>query len=151
MRDPSKYQRNTQDGLRESFDDLHIVSMYSFLSLLGINRGLRSIYRNWKIQSRIGVYVQTLNDIGRFFGAPPKTNSNQSYFFFVGDGDAFGVALGDGFEVAAPPEIVELPGTTVLVFVVDLILPEMLTFGGEVTTGFVGFFGVADLVATGAG
>ncbi len=78
-----------------------------------------------------------------------KAYSNQTYFFFVGDGDAFGVAFGDGFEVAAPPEIVELPGTTVLVFVVDLMLPEMLTLGG-VTTGFVGFFGVADLVATGA-
>lgn len=36
-----------------------------------------------------------------------------------------------------------------LVFVVDLILPEILTFGG-VTTGFVSFFGVAALVATGA-
>jgi hypothetical protein len=68
----------------------------------------------------------------------------------VGEGDAFGVAFGVDFEDVAPPEIVELPGTAVLVFVVDLMLPEMLTLGG-VTTGFVGFFGAADLVATGAG
>jgi hypothetical protein len=77
--------------------------------------------------------------------------SIQAYFFFVGDGDAFGVALAEGFDVAAPPEIVELPGTTVLVFVVDLMLPEMLTLGGADAAGFVGFFGAADLVATGAG
>ena len=77
--------------------------------------------------------------------------SIQAYFFFVGDGDALGVALGEGFDVAAPPEIFELPGTTVLVFVVDLILPEMLTLGGADVVGFVGFLGVADLVATGAG
>ena len=116
-----------------------------------MNQNLRSPYRDRKIQARIGVIVQTLNDIQRILGSPTKANSNQIYFFFVGDGDALGVALVDGFEVAAPPEIVELPGTTVLVFVVDLILPEMLTLGGAVTAGFVGFFGVADLVATGAG
>lgn len=63
---------------------------------------------------------------------------------------AFGDGFGDGFEVAAPPEIVVFPGTTVLVFVVDLMLPEMLIFVG-VATGFVGFFGVADLVGTGVG
>ena len=80
----------------------------------------------------------------------PNAKSDKAYLFLVGDGDAFGVALGDGFELVAPPEIVELPGTTVFVFVVDLMLPEMLTLGG-VTTGFVGFFGVADLVGTGAG
>jgi hypothetical protein len=38
-----------------------------------------------------------------------------------------------------------------LVFVVDLMLPEMLTLGGADAAGFVGFFGAADLVATGAG
>ena len=62
----------------------------------------------------------------------------------------FGVAFADGFAVAFPPEIAELPGTIVEVLVVDLILPEILTFGGA--TGALGrAVGVGLLVTTGAG